>query len=246
MKIEKLLAKKTEELAEPVKEFMGTLALYEGEVEPEINKTCLEAYDNALKAVRNWLRVVSALELAVTDYMYSDSELHFPGGNIVVHSETKVTLLGGILERPNNYEFVVDDEESGAMDFLPEDADSFMSADVFIDKPHGERVDTPIGQLSVGMLRLIMEIEDNPVKMLYLHLGDLLHAIRNMLSLPLHSDTSMVEAWEKLGARCKDASESTMLTDVFLKEHGIQDVIGVHKFETLLYDIDKFFERFSV
>lgn len=225
MKMDGFLAEKTRELAEPVKDFMGTLAIYEGEVEPEINRACEAAYDKALDAVREWLRVVSLLELINTNQLLTESELDVPGGRIVVYSESKVSTLKDVLDKPNNYEF----------------CDDFSN----YDKSHGEKADTPIGQVSVELLKYILRVEGNPVKLLYTHLGDLVHGIRNILSLPLHSDTSMVTDWDSIAEDSKDAVEGMLLTDEFLKEHGIQDVIGVHKYESLLFDISKFFESYT-
>lgn len=225
MKMDGFLAEKTRELAEPVKDFMGTLAIYEGEVEPEINRACEAAYDKALDAIREWLRVVSLLELINTNQLLTESELDVPGGRIVVYSESKVSTLKDVLDKPNNYEF----------------CDDFSN----YDKSHGEKADTPIGQVSVELLKYILRVEGNPVKLLYTHLGDLVHGIRNILSLPLHSDTSMVKDWDSIAEDSKDAVEGMLLTDEFLKEHGIQDVIGVHKYETLLFDISKFFESYT-
>lgn len=225
MKMDGFLAEKTRELAEPVKDFMGTLAIYEGEVEPEINRACEAAYDKALDAVREWLRVVSLLELINTNQPLTESELNVPGSRITVHSESTVSTLKNVLDKPNNYEF----------------CDDFSN----YDKSHGEKADTPIGQVSVELLKYILRVEGNPVKLLYTHLGDLVHGIRNILSLPLHSDTSMVTDWDSIAEDSKDAVEGMLLTDEFLKEHGIQDVIGVHKYESLLFDISKFFESYT-
>lgn len=226
MKMDGFLAEKTRELAEPVKDFMGTLAIYEGEVEPEINRACEAAYDKALDAVREWLRVVSLLELINTNQLLTESELTVPGSRITVHSESKVSTLKDVLDKPNNYEF----------------CDDFSN----YDKSHGEKADTPIGQVSVELLKYILRVEGNPVKLLYTHLGDLVHGIRNILSLPLHSDTSMVTDWDSIAEDSKDAVEGMLLTDEFLKEHNVQDVLDVHKYETLLYDIDKFFNSYTV
>ena len=93
-----------------------------------------------------------------------------------------------------------------------------------------ELIRTPIGELSDMVLEYILGVADNPVMLLYNPLGDLLHGIHNILSMPIHDEVPA----------------DVVLTAELLEEHGIQDVIGVYKMDKILFDISDFFENYVI
>jgi len=205
MQFNEFLEEKTKELAKPVEDFIGTLAVYEGEAEEQSDKLCLDAYYKAVDAVRIWLRLVELLDMTEARYMESVAVLHLPDDDITVSVSTRA-ILDTNQSRGSSKDFnaVIEGFDIGWRDLLV----------------------TPIGEMSDVTLKHVLGVADNPVMLLYRHLGDLLHLIHNILSMPLHDQIPA----------------NVLLTEELLREHGIQDVLGVYKMDKVLFDIDSFFE----
>lgn len=206
MDFNKYLEEKTKEYSKVVQDFTECLALYEGEADEQSNKTCLDAYDKALDAVRLWVRLVGQVNMLESKYMESVTLLHLPENDLnisITARAVKFTAIDGQDGR------VVHSEIEGYIDGSE------------------EGIATPIGEMGSDMLQKILEIEDNPVMLMYTHLGDLLHCIHNMLSMPLHDELS----------------GDVVLTKELLAEHEIQDVLHVYKMDKVLFNINEFFKR---
>lgn len=82
---------------------------------------------------------------------------------------------------------------------------------------------TPIGAMSDAVLRTLLAIEDNPITVMYRHLGVLSNHLHNLLAM-------------------RGQSEAILTQDI-LMANGIQDPIMVHEMDGILYNIDDFFDR---
>lgn len=85
-----------------------------------------------------------------------------------------------------------------------------------------ELINTPIGLMDEWTLTHLHEIKDNPIQLFYSHLGALTHHIHNLLT---------------------DAYP--VLNDEILSENNIQDPLHLHKMDTILWNIDEFFDRIA-
>lgn len=207
MNFNDFLQEKTKEYSAVVKDFTEVLALYEGEAEEQINDACMEAYYKAVDAVRLWIRLVEQVDLLESNYMESIAVLHLPTDDIRISVSARAILASDV-------------DVDGAKAIVPE-IEGY-------DLGYEELLGTPIGEMGFHTLQKILEIEDNPVKILYLHFQDLLHCIHNMLSMPLHDELP----------------PDTILTEELLAEHGIQDVLEVHKMDKILFNVEDFFKNF--
>lgn len=206
MKAMDFFTEQTKELAKPVYDFIGTLAVYEGEADKESDKQCRDAYYKALDAVKIWLRLLELLGMMEAEYMESVTVLHLPEDDIRINVSTRT--------------FAVSGTDGGG-------EKAFHSEIPGFDPGCRELIATPIGEMGSTTLTYILGVEDNPVKLLYGHLGDILHCIHNILSMPLHDEVPA----------------DAILTAELLEEHGIQDVLGVYKMDKILFDIYDFFHR---
>lgn len=84
---------------------------------------------------------------------------------------------------------------------------------------------TPIGDMSDVVLRTILMNEDNPVTVLFKHLGVLSHHIHNLLAMR--------------------GQEDTIITQDILMANGIQDTLMIHEMDGILYNIDEFFKMYE-
>lgn len=85
-----------------------------------------------------------------------------------------------------------------------------------------ELINTPIGMLDEWIMTHLHEIKDNPIKLLYSHLRVLDHHIHNLL-----------------------LKTEPILNDEILDEANIQDPLHIHKMDSILWDIDSFFDRIA-
>lgn len=206
MNFNEYLEEKTKEYSKVVQDFTDVLALYEGEADEQINKACIDAYSKAIDAVRMWVRLVGQLNLLEAKYVESVTVLHLPEDDLNISINARAVVLSNT------------DGNSGKE--LHTDIEGYNGGSE-------ETIGTPIGEMGSDMLRKILEIKDNPVVLMYRHLGDLLHCIHNMLSMPLHDGLS----------------GDVILTKELLAEHEIQDVLHVYKMDKVLFNIEDFFKR---
>lgn len=81
---------------------------------------------------------------------------------------------------------------------------------------------TPIGAMSDVVLRTILMNEDNPVTVMFRHLGVLSNHLHNLLAM-------------------RGLTETIITQDVLIAQ-GIHDTIMVHEMDGILYNIDGFFK----
>ena len=86
-----------------------------------------------------------------------------------------------------------------------------------------EKLNTPIGRMDYFTYRAILDVPVNPVKLLYRYFQDLIHQIHNITTMPLHCD-----------------GQDDLLNKYIVADEGIVDVLGVHQYDSLWYDIDGF------
>lgn len=103
-----------------------------------------------------------------------------------------------------------------------DDGDSLSDGGDIFGEGIADTVHTPIGEMSAYLFNAITEIEGNPVKVFYLHLGACIEYIHNELAI------------FNVGA------EKELLTKSVLKMYCIFDVLGVYKMDSLLLGIDEF------
>ena len=94
-----------------------------------------------------------------------------------------------------------------------------------ISNPQREMLITPIGRIDYFTYKTIIEYPENPIQVLYRFFQKLIHQIHNIAVMPLHCDGH------------DDLLNKRMVTD-----EGIVDVLGVYKFDSSCYDVNKFFE----
>lgn len=83
---------------------------------------------------------------------------------------------------------------------------------------------TPIGRMNYFTYRAILDVPDNPVKVLYRYFQDMLHYMHIVLTMPIHAD-----------------GQDDLLNKSILKYEGIVDVLGVHRYDSLWYNVEEFF-----
>ncbi|MBO5031680.1 MAG: hypothetical protein J6D08_07315 [Lachnospiraceae bacterium] len=94
---------------------------------------------------------------------------------------------------------------------------------------HTEKLTTPIGIMDYFTYRAILEVPNNPVQLLYRYFQDLIHQMHNITSMPFHCD-----------------GQDDLLNKYIVEDEGISDVLGVHQYDSLWYNIDEFLsDRFS-
>lgn len=92
----------------------------------------------------------------------------------------------------------------------------------------GDNIQTPIGEMSEYLFNAITEVEGNPVKLFYSHLGGCVKHIRNEIALCQSGEVNHSDA------------EVMLLTKKVLAYYSIFDVLGVYKMDSLLLGIDEF------
>lgn len=86
-----------------------------------------------------------------------------------------------------------------------------------------EILNTPIGRIDYFTYRAILDVPSNPVKVLYQYFQDLIHQMHNITTMPLHCD-----------------GHDDLLNKYIVEDEGIVDVLGVHRYDTLWYDVEEF------
>lgn len=86
-----------------------------------------------------------------------------------------------------------------------------------------ETLITPIGKLDYFTYRAILDVPINPVKVLYKYFQDLIHQIHNITTMPLHCD-----------------GQDDLLNKYIVADEGIVDVLGVHRYDSLWYNVEDF------
>lgn len=88
---------------------------------------------------------------------------------------------------------------------------------------YSELLVTPLGKMSYYTERAILAIPGNPVQLLFKYFSDLIHQMYNIVSMPNH---------------CGDCD---ILHKHTVEDEDIVDVLGVHLYASVWYDLDKFF-----
>lgn len=87
-----------------------------------------------------------------------------------------------------------------------------------------EMLTTPIGRLDYFTYQCIIGIKENPVQLLYRYFQDLIHQIHAIVSLPPHNEADGL-------------LHSSLVADL-----GIIDLIGVSRYDSFFYDVDRFLD----
>ena len=83
------LEAESRELAQPVRKFAVTAAVYRGDKDVSVESQCWDAYLDALNAVKRWLRMASLLDLSESLRTEAYTLLYLPGEDLQVEIDRK-------------------------------------------------------------------------------------------------------------------------------------------------------------
>lgn len=192
--LKKYLADKAEEYCKVVADFTHELAVYEDvEAKVAIDDKVWETYDKALDAVEEWLKLVLHAEL--------------------MDSHDTISAVSVNLRLPSR-EICVSIAEDSANIPLGCNYGTYYEPEV---------LETPIGTMDYYTYRCLLDLPQNPVRMLYEHL--------NLCDRNLHNILTMYDMDEKV--LCSDILEGC----------GVQDPLRIHAMDSLLNGVDHFFSE---
>ena len=206
------LEAESRELAQPVRKFAVTAAVYRGDKDVSVESQCWDAYLDALNAVKRWLRMASLLDLSESLRTEAYTLLYLPGEDLQVEIRVNADTCIPVRNFPGVL-FPVQDAESEAMRRLLERPACFHRGSY-------EMLHTPIGRMDSFVYHCLTEVRDNPVRLLYRHFVLLLEQIRGMLK--------------------EQGAPDGVLEEELLADYGIHDVIGVYRLDSSLAGADKF------
>lgn len=102
--------------------------------------------------------------------------------------------------------------------------------DVFEAQSNADKMYTPIGEMSTFAYLAITQIKNNPVMLLYNFFGDCIEQIHNILAMPIYDEQG----------------GDGLIDEYRLEDVGIQDPLGLHKFDYLWSGVRHFFEEAKV
>lgn len=208
------LEAESRELAQPVRKFAVTAAVYRGDKDVSVESQCWDAYLDALNAVKRWLRMASLLDLSESLRTEAYTLLYLPGEDLQVEIRVNADTCIPVRNFPGVL-FPVQDAESEAVRKLLERPACFHRGSY-------EMLHTPIGRMDSFVYHCLTEVRDNPVSLLYRHFVLLLEQIRGMLK--------------------EQGAPDGVLEEELLADYGIHDVIGVYRLDSSLAGADKFLD----
>lgn len=102
--------------------------------------------------------------------------------------------------------------------------------DVFEAQSNVDKMYTPIGEMSVFAYLAITQIKNNPVMLLYNFFGDSIEQIHNILAMPIY----------------EEQGGDGPLDEYRMEDLGIQDPLGLYRFDYLWSGVRHFFEEAKV
>lgn len=169
------------------------LAVYEGTSNINNDNKLMKKYEEALKSVREWVKVVLSCEIMESKGVSSArAKLYLP--DRFLETSVNVSELSDVFE-------------------------PFSSCVCRF--PNRSTLHTPIGEMGYVLYRAIVEVKDNPVKVLYGYFQSLIQQMRGIVE---HRRNCVVD----------------LLHAGLLSEIGIVDVLGVASYDYLWYDVDRF------
>lgn len=102
--------------------------------------------------------------------------------------------------------------------------------DVFEAQSNADKMYTPIGEMSVFAYLAITQIKNNPVMLMYNFFGDCIEQIHNILAMPIY----------------EEQGGDGLLDEYRMEDLGIQDPLGLHRFDYLWSGVRHFFEEAKV